>query len=504
AHGPPGHHRAAALDLVRHPHQRGLLRGRARAARPPGGRARHGLLLRHDGARLRAHHDRLGGDDPAHAGRADRLRAAHAAGREAARLRRVGAARTRRPRDARRGGAADRALERLAHRSGRGADQGGLDREGLRERAERASRLGGHGGPRARRPARARRPGGPARRPPPVALHHRADAALRGRHQRDPARHHRAARARPAAEVGMQLAPTEEQEAIRQAARRFLAAEITRERRLAWDRTAEGHDPAFWEAVARLGWFGYGLPAAYGGQGASLLDLGLLIEELGRAAAPFGVFAAIVGGLALTALGTPAQKRAWLPAMARGEKLVTLAVAEESASADPAAFATVVRRRGAAWPRFTALRTRLAALLCADMIGGADAVLEMTTRYVCEREQFGVKLGTFQAVQQMVAVMAIELEGARHVTRQALWRLAEGLPAAREVAVAKAWTGRAYREATLIAHQLHGGAGYVIEHELHRYSARAKEAELRFGSTEEWLETLADELRLARDGARPR
>src|SRR5439155_1072055 len=84
--------------------------------------------------------------------------------------------------------------------------------------------------------------------------------------------------------------------------------------------------------------------------------------------------------------------------------------------------------------------------------------------------------GTFQAVQQMVAVMAIELEGARHVTRQALWRLAEGLPAAREVAVAKAWTGRAYREATLTAHQLHGGAGYVIEHELHRYSARAKEA----------------------------
>ena len=138
------------------------------------------------------------------------------------------------------------------------------------------------------------------------------------------------------------------------------------------------------------------------------------------------------------------------------------------------------------------------------MIGGTDAVLEMTTRYVCEREQFGVKLGTFQAVQQMVAVMAIELEGARHVTRQALWRLAEGLPAAREVAVAKAWTGRAYREATLTAHQLHGGAGYVIEHELHRYSARAKEAELRFGSTEEWLEALADELRLARDGARPR
>jgi alkylation response protein AidB-like acyl-CoA dehydrogenase len=378
----------------------------------------------------------------------------------------------------------------------------------------------------------------------------------------------------------MRLAPTDEQRAIQQEARRFLAAELTRERRLAWDRTAEGHDPAFWQAVARLGWLGFGLAEAHGGQGASLVDLGVLVEELGRAAAPFGIFAAIAGGLALAALGTPAQKRAWLPAVARGEKLITLAVAEEHAAADPAAFATVARRRGggwrlsgekryvlqgvtadaflvaaregrgvsallvpadapgvavrpqktfgkdrqsavrfrdvalpasalagragAAWPRFEALRMRLGALLCADMIGGAEAVLEMTTRHVCEREQFGVKLGTFQAVQQMVAGMAIDLEGARHVTRQALWRLAEGLPAVREVAIAKAWTGRAYRDITLTAHQLHGGAGYVIEHDLHRYSARAKEAELRFGSTEEWLDALAGELRLTRDGARPR
>jgi alkylation response protein AidB-like acyl-CoA dehydrogenase len=375
----------------------------------------------------------------------------------------------------------------------------------------------------------------------------------------------------------MQLRPSEEQEAIREAARRFLAAEITRERRLQWDGTDEGHDPAFWDAVARLGWFGFGLPPAYGGQGASLLDLGLLLEELGRAAAPFGIFAALAGGVALARLGTSAQKREWLPAVARGERLVTLAVAEERASANPAAFATVVRRRGkglrldgekryvlqgvsadaflvaardgrgvsvvlvpadvpgvsrkphrtfgkdrqsivrfrnvalptsaragrpgGAARALVRLRQELAALLCADMIGGADAVLDMTTRYVCEREQFGVRLGTFQAVQQMVAVMAIDLEGARHVTRQALWRLAEGVPAAREIAIAKAWTGRAYREATLAAHQLHGGAGYVIEHELHRYSARAKEAELRFGSTEEWLEALAGELRLTRGGA---
>jgi alkylation response protein AidB-like acyl-CoA dehydrogenase len=374
------------------------------------------------------------------------------------------------------------------------------------------------------------------------------------------------------------LAPTDEQQAVMHEARRFLAAAITRERRLGWDRTAEGYDAEFWRAVAGLGWLGYGLPAAYGGQGASLLDVGLLLEECGRAAAPLGLFAAVTGGLALAALGTGAQKREWLPRLASGERLVTLAVAEADASTNPAAFRTTVRRRGrqlrlagekryvlhgvaaagflvaardgggvsvvlvpadapgvtvraqrtfgkdrqsivrfadvrlpasalaarpgAAWPRLRELRARCAALLCADMIGGADAVLAMTTRYVCERQQFGVRLGTFQAVQQMVAGMAIDLEGARHATRQALWRLAEGLRADREIAVAKAWTGRAYRDLTLTAHQLHGGAGYVVEHELHRYAARAKEGELRFGSTEEWLDTLADELRLVRDGRR--
>jgi alkylation response protein AidB-like acyl-CoA dehydrogenase len=375
----------------------------------------------------------------------------------------------------------------------------------------------------------------------------------------------------------MDLAPTDEQRAVQQEARRFLTAQITRERRLAWDATPDGWDADFWQAVGRLGWLGFGLPATYGGHGASLLDLGLLVEEIGRAAAPFGIFAAIAGGLALASLGTPRQKREWLPALARGEKLLALAIAEERATENPAAFVTAVRgrggalrltgekryvlqgvgadaflvaardgrgvsallvpadtpgvvvrpsksfgkdrqsmvrfrdvalpatavagRRGAAWPPLGRLRERLAALLCADMIGGADAVLEMTTRYVCQREQFGVKIGTFQAVQQMVAAMAIDLEGARHVTRQALWRLAEGVPAERELAIAKAWTGRAYRDITLAAHQLHGGAGYVVEHELHRYSARAKEAELRFGSTEEWLVRLAGVLHVGPDGA---
>jgi 3-oxocholest-4-en-26-oyl-CoA dehydrogenase beta subunit len=373
----------------------------------------------------------------------------------------------------------------------------------------------------------------------------------------------------------MHLAPTDEQQAIQAEARRFLGAQITRERRLAWDRMPEGHDADFWQAVGRLGWLGFALPESAGGQGASLLDLGLLVEEWGRAVAPFGLFAAVAGGLALDALGSEVQRREWLPPIARGERLVTLAVAERGAALVPSAMQTTLTRRAdglrldgekhfvlqgvtadaflvaardgdgvsvvlvprsapgvvveatstfakdrqssvrldgvtlprsalchseaAAWEPLERVRTVLAALLCADLVGGGDAVLEMTVRYVGEREQFGAKLGTFQAVQQMVAEMAIELEGARHVTRQALWRLAHERAAGREVAIAKAWTGRAYREITLLAHQLHGGAGYVVEHELHRHSLRAKQAELLFGSTDEWLEDLADRLHLASD-----
>src|SRR5262249_62002286 len=146
----------------------------------------------------------------------------------------------------------------------------------------------------------------------------------------------------------MDLAPTAEQQAIQDQARRFLATEITRERRLAWDATPEGHDATFWKAVGALGWFGFALPEALDGQGASLLDLGLLLEECGRAVAPLGIFAAIAGGLALDALGTEQQRREWLPSLACGERMITLAVAERGATREPAAFETVLDRRGGA------------------------------------------------------------------------------------------------------------------------------------------------------------
>src|SRR5207302_5569566 len=258
--GPSGNHGAGSRDVVRHPHQRGLLRGRPRAARLPDRRARQRLLLRHDGARLRAHHARLDGVTPPPPRGSEGVRPRHGARRPSARRGSLGASRDRGSRDARRGRPPARPPERVAHRSRCRAHQGRLDGEGIRHGAERAARLRRHGDPRARGTARARRPGGAAARPAPVALHDRSPAAIRRRHERDPALHHRAARARPAAQVTMDFGTGVDQQAVQAAARRFLAAELTRERRRAWEPTAEGHDAAFWSGVAQLGWFGYGLP----------------------------------------------------------------------------------------------------------------------------------------------------------------------------------------------------------------------------------------------------
>lgn len=370
----------------------------------------------------------------------------------------------------------------------------------------------------------------------------------------------------------MHLGPTQEQQAVQSAARAFLAKEITQDRRRSWATSTEGYDQEFWRGVARLGWLAYGLPESENGQGASLLDTGLLMEECGRAAAPLAIFSTTIGALAVTAMGNPRQRRHWLPGVATGECQISLAIAEAEAERNPRAFITRARRtragyrlsgekrhvlqgvtadafvvaardgggtsaflvpkhstgvhvqptatfagdrqsivtfdgvdlpagallgrRATAWRALETIHAQATALLCADMVGGMQAVLDMTVRYAGERVQFGVRIGTFQAVQSMVAEMAIAAEGARHVVYQALARLAAGKAARRELAIARAWTARWYPTMTLTAHQIHGGAGYVIEHELPLYSARAKAAAILFGTSDEWLLELGEELGL--------
>ena len=133
------------------------------------------------------------------------------------------------------------------------------------------------------------------------------------------------------------------------------------------------------------------------------------------------------------------------------------------------------------WPIAGRAIQRATAAQCIAMLGGATAVLDMTVEYVKQRTQFGRPVGSFQAVQHHCAQMATDVEGCRGVAYQAAWTLAEGLPAQREVSIAKAWVSQAYRRVCATAHQCHGAIGFTKEHDLQLYTRRAKVQELGYG-----------------------
>ena len=145
----------------------------------------------------------------------------------------------------------------------------------------------------------------------------------------------------------------------------------------------------------------------------------------------------------------------------------------------------------------TALRSVLrlgTVAACLDMVGAATAVLEMAVAYAGERQQFGRKIGSFQAVQHHASNMAVDVEAARLITYQAAWKLAEGLDAELEVAMAKAWTSEAYRRVATLGHQIFGGIGLMREHDMHLYLRRSRRDELAFGDAPFHLDRIAEVL----------
>jgi alkylation response protein AidB-like acyl-CoA dehydrogenase len=118
---------------------------------------------------------------------------------------------------------------------------------------------------------------------------------------------------------------------------------------------------------------------------------------------------------------------------------------------------------------------------CAEMVGGAQASLDMAIAYAKERVQFNRPIGSFQAIQHYCANMVSDVDGSRFVTYKAAWKVSEGLPASMDVAIAKAWTGEAYGRVTLLAHQIFGAVGFTMDHDMHLYYRRAKAGDIMFG-----------------------
>lgn len=134
------------------------------------------------------------------------------------------------------------------------------------------------------------------------------------------------------------------------------------------------------------------------------------------------------------------------------------------------------------------------AATCAEMVGGAQRVLDMTVEYATSREQFGRPIGSFQAVQHHCADMAIDVLGSRFIAYEAIWRLSAGVPAALEVSMAKAWVSEAYQRDCAAGHQVHGAIGFTREHDMHFYFRHAMASALTFGDSDVHWERVARHL----------
>jgi alkylation response protein AidB-like acyl-CoA dehydrogenase len=325
----------------------------------------------------------------------------------------------------------------------------------------------------------------------------------------------------------MDFGLSEEQRLLQDTIRGYAAAECPAARLRQLFEKGEGHDPALWAGLAEIGVAGLALPEAYGGSGLEVLDLALAAEVLGESALPVPFLGHALAGLAIAWGGSPAQRAAWLPRLATGDALATVAIGEAGDRWQPEQWQTecsaqrvsgrkrfvpdaeaaelfVVGTRGgglALVERGAAVRAarvrgvdrtrglgeleladapaqelpdgaRVAARVCdaglvltaADAFGAAWRLLRMTTAYTGTREQFGTRLAQFQAVKHQLANAVTELEPARGL----LWYAAHALDhlperAAHAAAVAKAHITDRAIGVARDAVELHGGIGYTWE-----------------------------------------
>ena len=127
----------------------------------------------------------------------------------------------------------------------------------------------------------------------------------------------------------------------------------------------------------------------------------------------------------------------------------------------------------------------LTALACAEQLGVVEGALAETASYAGTREQFDRPIGSFQAVSQRLADGYIDVLCLRLTTWQAVWRLAEGLPAGVEVATAKLWAADAGHRLAHTAVHVHGGVGIDLDGVTHRYFTAAKRFEAAYGGATE-------------------
>jgi alkylation response protein AidB-like acyl-CoA dehydrogenase len=148
----------------------------------------------------------------------------------------------------------------------------------------------------------------------------------------------------------MNLSFTEEQEILRKFARDFLTSKFPKKVVKELEESEPGYSPEIWKEMAELGWMGLPFPEKYGGTGMTFLDLAVLLEEMGRACMPGPYFSTVVlGGFPILDAGTEPQKQEYLPQIAQGKSIFTLALTEPSGSYDAASIKAKAIPDGDGW-----------------------------------------------------------------------------------------------------------------------------------------------------------
>jgi alkylation response protein AidB-like acyl-CoA dehydrogenase len=292
----------------------------------------------------------------------------------------------------------------------------------------------------------------------------------------------------------MRFGFTGDQRELAGAVREILAAELTPEAR-ASGAEASGRRGQVWKALADAGVFGLLVPEDAGGLGLTELDSVLVLEELGRAAAP--------GPIAETAfVCAPVLDR---PGIADGAVAAVAAEGDYVADADVADVLIVVDRDSGrvldgvgeltrqptvdpSRPLFSVpdasgealdgeavagLRDRAVLASAAQLVGASQHMLEAAVEYAKTRKQFGREIGSFQALKHQLADLMLAVEFARPLVYRAAYSLAEGTStASRDVSAAKVNAAQAGEQAARTAIQVHGAIGYTDELDLQYWLKR--------------------------------
>ena len=205
----------------------------------------------------------------------------------------------------------------------------------------------------------------------------------------------------------MDFGLSEDQVLLKETIRRWLATECPTTRVRAVMESETGHDPALWSGLAELGVTGLTVPVAHGGSGLELLDAALAAEELGRAATPGPFLASLLATTALVESGNADAQKRWLPSIADGSAIVTLALGEDGGEWDAARMKTRFRAG-----TLTGQKTLVPAGDVADAILVAAQDDAGPGLWLVERGAPGVEVTRLAGTDMTRRVAAVALDGA--------------------------------------------------------------------------------------------